>query len=77
MIGLQSGLSADSQWVELLTSQVKVLVILVSVTGSGWWYQTSWSSSQMIFGMTNSTSFGTNLHSCQVTGSQASVPAQT
>ena len=39
LIFLQSGLVWDSQLVECLTSQVKVLVILTSVTFSGSWYQ--------------------------------------
>ena len=59
------------------TSQVKVLVILTSSTTSGSWYQSSLPSVQLISGTMNLTFFGTNLHSCQVTGSQASLPAHT
>ena len=77
MIFLQSGLVMDLQWEVFLTSQVKVLVILVPLLFSGSWYQISCLSLQWISGTMNLTSLGTSLHSCQVTGSQASVPAQT
>ena len=60
-----------------LTLQPKVFVILVSVCCSGWWYHSSWWSLHVISGTMNCTSLGTSLHSCQVTGSQASVPAHT
>ena len=77
VICLQSGLVWDLQWEVLFTTQLKVFVILVSVLGSGSWYHNSWWSLQVISGTINLTSFGTSLHSCQVTGSQESVPAQT
>ena len=48
-----------------------------SFTSSGSWYQSSCLGSHLISGTMNFTSLGTSLHSCHVTGSQASVPAQT
>ena len=91
-ISLQSGRLWVSQDVVLLTwckgssllscvsglaSQVKVLVILTSSTTSGSWYHSSLPSVQLISGTMNLTFLGTSLHSCQVTGSQASLPAHT
>ena len=57
------------------TEQVKVDVILTAVLGSGSWYQISCWSLQVMSGTMNLTSFATSSHSCQVTGSQLSVPA--
>ena len=66
-----------SYWRKIINLYLKVLVILVSVLVSGSWYQISCLSLQVISGTMNFTSFGTSLHSCHVTGSQASVPAHT
>ena len=57
------------------TSHVNVFVILVPWLGAGSWYQSSCLLLQVTSGTMNWTSLGTSLHSCQVTGSQVSVPA--
>ena len=77
VIFLQSGLVWDLQWEVLCTSHLNAFVSLVPVTSSGSWYHSSCLSLQVISGTIIWTSLGTSLHSCQLTGSQASVPAQT
>ena len=59
------------------TSYSNVCVSLVPVTSSGSWYHSSCLSLHVIPGTIIWTSLGTSLHSCQLTGSHASVPAQT
>ena len=59
------------------TLHVKVLIILDSVTGSGTWYQISVPLVQLMTGTRNWTVLLTREHSCQVTGSQSSLPAHT
>ena len=75
-ICLQSGLVWVEQWEEERILQVKVLVISTPDLGSGSWYQSSCLVLQVTSGTMNWTSFSTSLHSCQVTGSHCSVPAQ-
>ena len=76
VICLQSGLVWVLQWELLLISQVKVLVICEPFVGSGSWYQSSCLSAHVTSGTINWTSFSLSSHSCQVTGSHCSVPAQ-
>ena len=59
-----------------LTSHENVFVILVPLLGWGSWNHNSCLLLQVTSGTMNCTSLGTSSHSCQVTGSQVSVPAQ-
>ena len=76
VICLQSGLVWVVQWLDFFTSHENVLVILVAWVGSGSWYQSSCLLEQLTSGTMNWTSFSISSHSCHVTGSHWSVPAQ-
>ena len=76
VICLQSGLVWVVQCEDFFTSQLKVFVILELLVGSGSWYQSSCLLLQVTSGTMNWTSFSISSHSCQVTGSHWSVPAQ-